>query len=193
MRNPLEIPNAARLESLGHLSEAARQYLSTERHAHRVTALAVRIAQRMGLDAKQRKLLDQATPFHDLGKRAWDWKARGEVPVADQLVTVNVATRKTSAIHKLDDAGIITRGAAQTIIGGQLEVSLSDRATFVKLKRYKLQPPTESRTSSHIRCTPPSFAILIQAFRRSDPRKINCEALLEPDGGSHIRKGIQQT
>ena len=69
-----------------------------------------------------------------LGKRAWDWKTRSEVAVADQLVTVNVATRKTSAIHRLDDAGIITRGATQAIIGGQLEVSLSDRVTFVALK-----------------------------------------------------------
>ena len=69
-----------------------------------------------------------------LGKRAWDRKARSEVAVAIQLVTVNVATRKTSTIHRLDDAGIITRGAAQTIIGGQLEISLSDRVTFVELK-----------------------------------------------------------
>ena len=67
-RNPLQSSDAARLESLGQLSEAARQYLPTERHAHRVTALAVRVAWHMGLDAKQRKLLEQATPFHDLGK-----------------------------------------------------------------------------------------------------------------------------
>jgi putative two-component system response regulator len=60
--------DTARLEALDHLAEASRQYLPTARHAHRVAALATRIAWRLGWREAERDLLERATPYHDLGK-----------------------------------------------------------------------------------------------------------------------------
>lgn len=69
-----------------------------------------------------------------LGKRSWDWQHRSEISIPNQSVTLSVPSRRSYALHTLDDAGNMSDGDVQTISGGTLNLSVSDRVTFVELK-----------------------------------------------------------
>lgn len=70
-----------------------------------------------------------------LGKRAWDWKNRVEVAVTNQTVTLSTSRSSVAKLHTLDDDGVMKAGAATTISGGKIDISVSDRVTFVELQQ----------------------------------------------------------
>ena len=69
-----------------------------------------------------------------LGKNAWNWQNGTEIVVPSQQVRLSVPTRQTFALHLLEDSGEMTHGAAQAILGGALNLQVSDRVTFVALR-----------------------------------------------------------